>query len=118
MPVTWVHAIDSFAVSWSDVNSIRATEFTKRSIDCSIWDFILMEQVVEIRCDGVSALCSSKHWYIHTRALVNIPFVHLLHVFYHHFHHYMSTVILAQGGFLDVEHFPAFLKFALEKEAD
>jgi len=67
LPVARVHAIDGFAGSGSDVDSVRATKLAERSVDCGIWDFICTEEVVEIRCDGVSALCSSKHWYRHMR---------------------------------------------------
>jgi len=99
LPVARVHAIDAFAGSGRDVESLRATNSAERSVDCGIWDFILTEEVVEIRCDGVSALCSSEHWYIHKSALVKILFEHLLGVLSHLFFHYLSLCILAQVGF-------------------
>jgi len=118
LPVARVHAIDSFAGSGGDVNGVRATKLAERSVDSGIWDSIFTEQVVEIRCDGVSAVCSSKHWHIDHSALVKILFEHLLGVLSHLFFHDLDLFILAQVGLRVGEQVPAFLEFALEKKAN
>lgn len=54
LSIARMHAVNTFAVSGSDVDTVTSTDSTEWGVDCGVWDSSLTHFVVKIRSDSVS----------------------------------------------------------------